>query len=296
MSLGTGPLLTSRKGILDRFNYQIFLITTPGDLERLESRHGSTARLALALSPTELDLMRDMKFISSVGIAARKLQIPVIISGSTLAHAYFALMREGCTVVASSEKDHSRVRRSSAFGKIVRDKIPLRIANRKEAESTYTVQGNLKKGFLTSKLLEEALEVRNSQTLNEKKVELADLYEVLKALTEVEGFSIEEIAITADEKRVKTGGFAEGIVLLQTGIMSGRREIMHDNDKLQVLGRKISGRAYELPFTFFGFMEMDQARSFVFQDLGIRLDITLKAIELRFKPRGSLSNWSCRWT
>jgi hypothetical protein len=54
---------------------------------------------------------------------------------------------------------------------------------------------------------------------------------------------------------------------------------MQDGDSLltQVLSRKLSGDTYELPFSFFGFMELDQPRSLVFEDLGIRLDVTLKS-------------------
>ena len=113
--------------------------------------------------------MRDMKFISAVGATAQNLGVPVILAGSTLAHAYFALTREECTVLARGEKEHSKVRRNTSFGKIVRDKIPGRIAQRREAEVTRKIPRELKKSFLTSKLLEEALEVRNAKTPDEKR-------------------------------------------------------------------------------------------------------------------------------
>jgi predicted house-cleaning noncanonical NTP pyrophosphatase (MazG superfamily) len=270
---------------LDRSNYQVFLISNEKDLEIFRNRSGSRSRLALELMPTDRDLMRDIKFISAVGKAAKELGVPVILAGSTLAHAYFALMRERCTVVARGEKEHSRVRRNMSFGKIVRDKIPGRIADRKEAEITRKSHGIVKKCFLTSKLLEEALEVRNSQTADEKRIELADLYEVLRALAQAEGITIDEVVAAADQKKAKAGGFDEGLVLLQTGILGRNRGGMYDAEKLltQLLARKLSGNAYELPFTFFGFMEMDQPRSLAFEDLGIRLDVTLKSdrIELR---------------
>lgn len=270
---------------LDRSNYQVFAIVDRADLEAFKSLPGSKARYALELMPTDLDLMRDMKFIGAVGATAKDLGVPVILAGSTLAHAYFALTREGCTVVARGEKEHSRVRRNTTFGKMVRDKIPARIAQRREAGVTRKIPRGLKKNFLTSKLLEEALEVRNAQTPDEKRIELADLYEVVRALALTEGVSMEEIVAAADEKKAKAGGFDEGLVLVQTAILGRNHEAIQDRDGqlTQVLARKLSGSIYELPFTFFGFMELDQPRSLVFEDPGIRLDVTLKSdrIELR---------------
>ncbi|MGH6853018.1 MAG: hypothetical protein ACREDJ_07460, partial [Methylocella sp.] len=111
------------------------------------------------------------------------------------------------------------------------------------------------------------------------------LYEVVRALALTEGVSIEEIVAAADEKKAKAGGFDEGLVLVQTGILGRNRLTIPDADKhpTQVLARKLSGSVYELPFTFFGFMEIDQPRSLVFEDLGIRIVVTLKSdrIELQ---------------
>ena len=121
---------------LDRSNYQIFSITNRQDLLAFENLPGSRTRQALELTPTDQALMRDMGFIGAVGATAKRLSVPVVLAGSTLAHAYFELQRQGCTVVARGEKDHSRVRRNATFGKLVRDKIPDRIARRKEAEVT----------------------------------------------------------------------------------------------------------------------------------------------------------------
>src|SRR5262249_40950533 len=89
----------------------------------------------------------------------------------------------------------------------------------------------------------------------------------------------------AETKRLKAGGFDEGLVLLQTGILGPTRDLTPNRDGLltQVLARKVSDDTYELPFTLFGFMELDQPRSLVFENLGIRLKVTLKGdrIELQ---------------
>lgn len=269
---------------VDRLNYQIFRISNQDSIENFSEIQGPKSKYALELKPDQ-NLIRDTDFISEVGKLAKNNGVPVILSGSTLAHSYFVLRREGCAVVARGEKDHSRVRRNAIFGKLVRDKIPARIAERKEVGITQKVPENMVKSFLIGKLIEEAIEVRGAKTKSEKRAEFADVYEVLRALARIEGISIEEVAAAADIKRQKAGGFDDGLVLFQTGILGRDRDSIHEDDRhlTQVLARKLSGSTYELPFTFFGFMGLDQPRSMVFEDLGIRVDLTLKAdrIELR---------------
>jgi predicted house-cleaning noncanonical NTP pyrophosphatase (MazG superfamily) len=262
----------------DRFNYHVVTITNRLDLGALKRRTGARRKLALKLMPSDQKLIRDMEFIQEVGATSLGLGVPVILAGSPLAHAYFTLRRQGCTVISASEKERSRVRRSAFFGKMVRDKIPSRIDQRKEASVTSEVDDGLKKKFLTGKLLEEALEVRNASNPDEKRMELADLYEVLRALAQAEGISMEEIVAAADKKRAKAGGFDKGLVLFQTGILGQNRESIKDDDKLlaHVLLRKSSIDRYEVPFTFFGFRDLDQPLSLVFEDFGIRINVTLK--------------------
>ena len=270
---------------LDRSNYKIFAISDPPSLQAFERQTGSRLRQAIELKLTDINLMRDTKFIESVGSAAKAANVPVILSGSTLAHAYYQLSRKGCTVVTRGEKEHSRVRRNTNLGKLVRDKIPGRIAQRHEAEVTRKIPSELIKGFLTSKLLEEALEVRNAEGSEQKTIELADLYEVIRALVHAEGISLADVVAKADEKKTKAGGFEGGLVLLQTGILGRDRQSIQNADRplTQILARKISGDSYEIPFSFFGFMELDQPRSLTFEDLSTRLTVTLKSdrIELR---------------
>ena len=76
--------------------------------------------------------MRDNSFIHEVGAVANDLNIPVVLFGSTLAHAYYLLRTKGCTVVTPSERQRVRVRRKLSFGKVVRDKVPGRIEGKHE--------------------------------------------------------------------------------------------------------------------------------------------------------------------
>lgn len=266
----------------DRSNYQRYPITCEDDLEnfqRLEEFHN---RYALELMPTDQRLMRDISFIERVGDVSVQHNVPVLLSGSTLAHAYFVLRRKDCTVVARGEKEHTRVRKNNFFGKIVRDGIPSKIQKRKEAGTTLKIPSEIKKRFLSSKLLEEALEVRYAENPEEKAIELADLYEVFRALAKAEGVSLRKITRTANEKKKKSGGFEEGIVLLQTGIVAGGKPQSDEGGKrfAEILARKTSASTVELPFTFFGFMDVDSPRSVYFEDVGIRLDVTLKGDRL----------------
>jgi predicted house-cleaning noncanonical NTP pyrophosphatase (MazG superfamily) len=191
----------------------------------------------------------------------------------------------GCAVVTPTKKERSRIRRTANLGKLVRDKIPTRIAERREFELTRQIPVSLMKGFLVSKLLEEALEVREAVGPEQKREELADLYEVVRALAKSEGFDVSEIEKAADRKREKVGGFEQGLVLLQTGITAQDRSSLGDVDRAigQVLADQTSDDTIELPFSFFGFMEFDQPRSILFEHFGVRMDISLRPdrIELR---------------
>ncbi|WP_128925506.1 nucleoside triphosphate pyrophosphohydrolase [Bradyrhizobium guangxiense] len=210
--------------------------------------------------------------------------MPIDLEGSTLAHAYYLLNRLGCTVIASSEKDHLRVRKNVSFGKLVRDRIPEKIAARQELEATKTVPRSTLQSFLIGKVLEEAIEVRESESSKERCVELADVIEVVRALAKLDGLTLEQVVAAANAKREKLGGFETGKVLLRTGIGGpGQTGINLDTFSAQVLSREVGPDAVELPFTFFGFSELDQPRTVHFSELGVSLEVTLKSDRLNLR-------------
>jgi predicted house-cleaning noncanonical NTP pyrophosphatase (MazG superfamily) len=187
-------------------------------------------------------------------------------------------------VVASSEKDHLRVRKNVSFGKLVRDKIPARIAARQELEATKTVPRSTLQSFLIGKVLEEALEVREGENVQERCVELADIVEIVRALATLDGLSLAEVIAAADAKRDKLGGFDSGKVLLRTGIGGpGQTAISLDPLTAQVLSREVSPDIVELPFTFFGFSEIDQPRTVQFSELSLSLEVTLRSDRVRLR-------------
>ncbi|MBL8550448.1 MAG: nucleoside triphosphate pyrophosphohydrolase [Hyphomonadaceae bacterium] len=279
---------------IDRTAYDVVVISDPTQLAAFKASPPASKRMALELRPTSLDLMRDNEFIRNVGEAAVDAKVPVILAGSTLAHAYFVLRKTDAAVISTGEKDHTRLRRSTTFGKLVRDKIPDRIASRHEAGVTQEVPPSLQPGFLTAKLIEEALEVRLASTSADRKTELADVLEIVRALAQLSGFALEDVIAAAAAKREKAGGFEKGLVLLQTGIAAREREsgdveqnvlpsVPLDRDRdareveqIPVLGRRDHEGNLEIPFSFFGFADIDAPRSFNFPEFGLRLMVKLK--------------------
>jgi hypothetical protein len=108
----------------DRAAYRVFVISDMASLKRFIELEGPRTRQVLALRPTELNLTRHPDFIAAVGTPAKSTDLPIILSGSTLAHAYYQLRKIGCTIVTPTEKEHSRVQRTVGLGKLVPDKVP----------------------------------------------------------------------------------------------------------------------------------------------------------------------------
>jgi predicted house-cleaning noncanonical NTP pyrophosphatase (MazG superfamily) len=92
------------------------------------------------------------------------------------------------------------------YGKLVRDQIPT-IIEADGRTATVRVLGESEVvPALTAKLAEEAEELRRAEP-DDRLEELADIYEVLTALTETLGYSDEEVKEAALHKRTKRGGF-----------------------------------------------------------------------------------------
>lgn len=272
----------------DRTAYRIFTVRDHESLNYFVSWKGARKRQALKLQPTDLALMRDNKFIKAVGTSANTARVPIILSGSTLAHAYYQLRKLGCTLVTPSEKEHVRNRRTTNLGKLVRDKIPEKISQRHEHNITRQISGNLRKGFLISKLFEEALEVREAAQSEHKIEELADLFEVFRAIAKAENVSLDAVKKAADQKKRKAGGFEKGLVLLQTAIAPDRSIITEWERGIgEGLAERISEDTAEIPFSFFGFTKFDQPRVIHFERLNIRLDLVLRPdrLEIRLVQR-----------
>ena len=269
----------------DRSNYETFVVTDRESLAKFNSFTNTRHRQALALKPSDLSLMRDNNFLDEIALAANSSNVPIILTGSSLAHAFYQLRKQGCTIISPNEKEYTRSRRKTNSGKLVRDLIPTKILERQEESISIKIPDNLKRAYLVTKLIEEAIEVREAANLEEKIEELADLFEVLRAIANTDGIDMGTINRTADRKKEKVGGFDKGQILLQTEIRTTKRNqnLSWQKQLGDVILNRTSENSADIPFSFFGFMEVGRTRSMLFEQLDIRLDLELKKdrIEVR---------------
>ena len=96
------------------------------------------------------------------------------------------------------------------YNKLVRDKIPAIIEANGQKPVTRILNEEEYMASLEQKMDEEVQEFHRDQNLEE----LADILEVVYALTEAKGHSIAELTETCDRKRNARGGFRERIFLV----------------------------------------------------------------------------------
>jgi predicted house-cleaning noncanonical NTP pyrophosphatase (MazG superfamily) len=159
-------------------------------------------------------MLRSGEFLAEVARVAKEVNMAVELEGSILSHGYYVLRREGVKV-ASVDAFEEPINRQR-FGKLVRDKIPIRIEAHGEKPRTLTVTTNELLHLLKAKAVEEALElfweIDNSRIVEE----LTDLFEVVESISRVCNVSFNELLAAAEEKRKQRGGFEAGVVLLET--------------------------------------------------------------------------------
>jgi predicted house-cleaning noncanonical NTP pyrophosphatase (MazG superfamily) len=97
------------------------------------------------------------------------------------------------------------------YDKLIRDDIPEIIRENGEEAICEEVEGAEYKAYLEEKLREETEEYFEDQDVDE----LADVLEVVYALSRVEGVTKDKLEETRKQKRKDRGGFEEGIVLKQ---------------------------------------------------------------------------------
>jgi len=173
-------------------------------------------QVVIALEP-DIQNYRDHDFIKAVAAYAVQHSIPVEIKGSPLAHAYYLLRHAGCTVFSSFAPAYERVRQKRQFGKLVRDHVVEKIGDGGERPVSFNLPSDDRAPAFFAKMIEEGLEVLRAQNDDERLEELADVYEVLRGWIEGAAFELAEVAVAADEKRQRLGGFDRGDVLVETG-------------------------------------------------------------------------------
>ncbi len=102
------------------------------------------------------------------------------------------------------------------FNKLVRDNIPEIIKSKNETPYIRILSDNEYKRELFRKLTEECNEVISTSKKDELLEELADVLEVIKALSKTENESLEKIIELAEEKAKIKGAFNSKIFLEKT--------------------------------------------------------------------------------
>ena len=100
--------------------------------------------------------------------------------------------------------------------KLVRDKIPEIIENNGDTAVFHTLRSNEYWDYLLQKDKEELEDVRKAETKDEIKNQLADKLEVIRAMAQTSGLTLDDIIREADRKRYKRGGFGKRLVLERT--------------------------------------------------------------------------------
>jgi len=98
------------------------------------------------------------------------------------------------------------------YNKLVRDKIPEIIKNNGEKPITRILTDDEYKKELENKLLEEYNEVIQSSG-KDRIEELADMLEIIKALSKLENSDLDEVIKVSNEKVKKRGAFDKKIYL-----------------------------------------------------------------------------------
>lgn len=96
-----------------------------------------------------------------------------------------------------------------AYNKLVRDRIPEIIESSGKTCTTEVLSSEDYLRMLDAKLDEELAEYHKDQNIEE----LADLMEVIRAVTVARGYSIEDLERVRTEKAAKRGGFEKRILL-----------------------------------------------------------------------------------
>lgn len=101
------------------------------------------------------------------------------------------------------------------YNKLVRDRIPKIIAKQGLALNTRILDTHEYLTELRTKLQEETNEYLEAKTDAEAVEELADIMELLHALAEAHGVTVEELERIRAEKADKRGGFKERVFLIE---------------------------------------------------------------------------------
>lgn len=99
------------------------------------------------------------------------------------------------------------------YNKLVRDNIPEIIVGNGGTPFTRILDDGEYRSELERKLNEEYQEVLGTTTSDERIEELADMLEIIDALANLEGKTLDDVKNVANQKKLKRGGFQKKIFL-----------------------------------------------------------------------------------
>ena len=99
-------------------------------------------------------------------------------------------------------------------GKLVRDRIPDIVATLGHGATTRRLGSSERLPALPAKLDEETTELREATGLDHQSEEIADVHEVLLAITTELGLAWDDIERIAADKRAERGGFEQGLWMI----------------------------------------------------------------------------------
>jgi len=166
------------------------------------------------VEPRDSWLVRNLTFAEDLGSFSAENNIVVVLSGGILSHAFHVLGRKGAHVecVDLYGTNEERVE----YNKVVRDKVPQHIASRGERYETVRLTGDALLMALRRKLVEEAFEALDASSGTDLLGELADLQEVVLAITKAVGSTVDDLETERVRKLKKRGGFDNGLMLQTT--------------------------------------------------------------------------------
>lgn len=103
--------------------------------------------------------------------------------------------------------------KGNVYNKLVRDNIPDVIKANGEEPFTRVLTDEEYWKYLLEKDQEKLREVEAAESLEERKKELGDKLEIIRAMAEFSGYSLDDILEEADKKKQKNFGFEKRILL-----------------------------------------------------------------------------------
>ena len=192
------------------------VIRTNNDIEilRQEAEKNQSSVRRIRIQPEEECLLRNKNTLRDIGKLSKKIDAVILLEGGILSHAYYQLNQTGANVEVVHPFRKNDDKRE--FNKLVRDNVPSNIERGGEAIETAKLSGEFLLTALKEKLIEEAFEVLDSVDQDSMIDELADVNEVINGILSHLGANRNELLKKQREKRKKSGGFNDGIVLLET--------------------------------------------------------------------------------